>query len=153
MPNALKTIEVGAVFEFPYPFVREVYDDGDPEGGGPSPCWKPGVRFEERVIYGYGGEPDMATDCVADGTGKQRVTVVGVYKPGRFPTRVFFERRWIDPDGREFGKGGCKTKVISAFRSLICGYAHHIDRITNAPPLAPPKPIEEFIDPVEDIPW
>lgn len=135
-----KEIETGTVFEFPYPFVLDTYDDGDPEGGGPSPCWKPGVRFEERIVHGY-GDFDVTTDCVADGNGKQRVTVVGVYKPGRFPMRVFFTRLWIDPDGREFGKGACRIKTVGAFRSLIRGYSHRIDKITHAKPVVtPPKP-------------
>ncbi len=63
-------------------------------------------------------------DAVADAIGKQRLTVVGTYKPGTFPTRVFYVRKWVDPDGREFGKKACQTTTVNAFTALRRGYRH-----------------------------
>lgn len=51
--------------------------------------------------------------------------VVATFKPGRFPERVFYTRRWVDPDGREFGKTG-RLLIATAgqFRRLLKGYRH-----------------------------
>lgn len=118
--NTTPEISAGSVYDFPYPFVKELYDDGDPEGG-PSLSWRPGVRFESRVIRGD-GEFDEVFDAVADSIGRQVITVVSTHKPGAFPTRVFFTRKWKDPQGREFGKGKLHIKSLAAFRVLIRGW-------------------------------
>lgn len=114
---------IGEVFEFPYPFVRATYEALNLDVDGMSvtevPTWKPGVRFEDA---GMGW-----VNAHADGCGAQIVTVVGVYQPKGFPTRVFYVRRWRNPDGKEFGKGLCRMKTIGAFRSLVRGYSHQID--------------------------
>lgn len=127
-PNDLtkSPITEGSTFDFPYPFVKELYDDGDPDGG-PSLSWRPGVRFESRVIRGD-GEFDEVYDAVADAVGRQKLTVVSVHKPGQFPTRVFYTRKWIDPIGREFGKGKLHIKSLASFRLLTQGW--HGERFT-----------------------
>jgi hypothetical protein len=108
------------VFEFAYPFVRDTYTEHHADEDGyveaKVPTWKPGVRMEMIP-------PD---DCqgVADGVGAQILTVVDVFKPGKFPTRVFFTRKWRDPDGKEFGKGGCRVLGICGWRNLLNGYRH-----------------------------
>lgn len=128
-PQSIKPpIAEGSTFNFPYPFVKELYDDGDPDGG-PSLSWRPGVRFENRVIRGDGGF-DEVYDAVADSIGRQVVTVISTHKPGTFPMRVFYTRQWIDPLGREFGKGKLHIKSIAAFRHLIQGW--HGERFTFA---------------------
>jgi hypothetical protein len=133
------TPETGDVFEHRYPFVRdtyvEPYADEDGIASREIPCWKPGVRHENT--------PTGDTEAFADGVGWQIITVVGRFKPGRFPERVFFTRKWRDPDGREFGKGGCRVVTMQVFRSLTSGYRHeylmagesrseHISRTTTA---------------------
>jgi hypothetical protein len=35
--------------------------------------------------------------------GFAKFTVQGVFKPGRYPTRVFFTRAFTDPDGKTLG--------------------------------------------------
>lgn len=98
----------GAFFEARYPFVRkEYYEDS---------CWRPGCRTE---IYGS----DDVT-FLADGEGSIILTVVSVHKPGRFPCRVFFTRRWRDPKGREFGKGKLHCTTVNAFYGLTKGYRY-----------------------------
>jgi hypothetical protein len=107
------------IYEAPYPFVRDVYGelDGDESGCGyvEVTTWKPGVRHE----YVY---PDD-TQSVADAVGKVRYTVISRHKPGpRYPERVFYTRKWIDPDGHEFGRCALRITTVQAFESLIRGY-------------------------------
>lgn len=111
--------EAGEVFEFPYPFVHDTYTEYDEDGCAELPCWKPGVRFENTH--------DGDTDTIADGGGKQSLTVIGAYKPGRYPARVFFVRKWTDPRGLVFGKGALRVTTINAFRSLVKGYRHPVE--------------------------
>lgn len=76
--------------------------------------WRPGTRGE--AVY-----PD---DCeeVADGEGEMILTVIDVFKPGKYPERVFYTRKWKDPDGKIFGKNLLKITVVSAFKRRISGY-------------------------------
>lgn len=110
----------GEVFDVVYPFVRDTYNepDFDTEGGGYNevPTWKPGVRFEERSAG--------AVESCADALGTMRLTVVSVHKPGRFPTRVFYTRAWVNPDGKAFGKSKLRVTTAGPFRVLTHGYRH-----------------------------
>lgn len=120
-PSELPEVEAGAVFVVPYPFCRTVYEHFDADGPVKIKSWQPGVRFE----YGpnaYGDDPDTVEEY--DGMGAQILTVVAVFKPGRFPTRVFYTRKWRAPNGHEFGKPALRIKVVSAFRTLIRGYRY-----------------------------
>lgn len=107
----------GMDIEIVYPFVREKYTVRDNDGSHEIDSWKPGVRAEQCA-------PDDFED-VADGEGFQIVTVVSTHKPGKYPERVFFTRRWVDPDHKSFGKAG-KLRILSVgpFRQLIRGYRH-----------------------------
>jgi hypothetical protein len=110
----------GMTFRAPYPFVRDKVTLMDEDGYSEVATWKPGVRFEERFIP----PDDMDADCLADGVGEIILTIVSLHKPGRFPMRVFFTRRWRSPAGREFGKGACRIATAEKFRRLARGYAH-----------------------------
>lgn len=117
----------GAEIEIGHPFVSVQYDNGD----GPIASWQPGTREEQYA-------PDDWVR-VADAMGTQIVTVVGVYKPGKYPTRVFYTRRWRDPAGHEFGKSACHVKSAAQFRILINGYRHRFcmaDALVSPDPLA-----------------
>jgi hypothetical protein len=109
----------GAVFEFPYPFVRDKYSEQNEEGTSESPTWLPGTRFENAS--------NGNTLTLADGVGSQTVTIVATFKPGRYPERIFFTRKWTDPDGKSFGKSLLKTKTRAAFSTLVRGYRHDFD--------------------------
>lgn len=106
----------GDEFVFTYPFRRSTFSEMDEAGVSESPTWEPGVRFEDT---GTGN-----TETFADGLGFQIVTVVATFKPGKFPERIFFTRRWTDPSGKVFGKGKLHIKTTGGFRSLIAGYRH-----------------------------
>lgn len=109
-------LEVGAVFRVPYPFIRDTFTERDETGFYEVKTWRPGARPEDD-------EPD-GVEFVADGMGEIILTVVSTHKPGRYPTRVFFTRKWINPDGKEFGKNGCRMTTAGKFRRLVRGYAH-----------------------------
>ena len=110
-----------------YPFVRYVANLYDEDDGHPyqTEGWRPGCTAEEdeRDEHGY---PSKV--FVADGTGSMVLDVVATFKPGRFPERVFYTRRWIDPDGREFGKTSTlRVTTTGQFRRLLKGYRHPFD--------------------------
>ena len=117
---------IGEVFNVSYPFCRETrieqYADSDGMGEIKVPTWRPGVR---NVVTDIGNEYSHKDHYLeADAVGAQLLTVVGVYRPGRFPTRVFYTRQWRDPEGRVFGKTKCRITTVPAFRGLTRGYRH-----------------------------
>jgi hypothetical protein len=118
-------VEPGKVFEVrPFPFMRHVACLPGEDGYEDTPCWKPGTAFESTQRYLGHGEYAEDVYCVAHGEGALRLHVVSVHKPGRYPTRVFYRREWVDPDGKVFGRPGLKVCVLSQFRRLATGYAH-----------------------------
>ena len=124
--------EPGQVVEFDYPFVRSLFTMWDEGGPSDTPTWKPGVRHIYISPYGD-------TDTIADGMGKQVCTVVSLHKPGRYPERVFYTRKWRDPSGKEFGNGALRIATVGAFRNLTRGFRHDY-RMATADDPAP----EEF---------
>lgn len=121
----MNDLAAGDVFRVPYPFIRDTYtafeNDGEGHyGSSEQATWKPGTRIETVYIA-----PD---DCdavyMADGVGEIILTIISVHKPGRFPTRVFYTRQWRSPDGKEFGKRGCRCAVSEKFRRLARGYLY-----------------------------
>jgi hypothetical protein len=50
------------------------------------------------------------------------LTVVETFKPGRFPTRVFYTRQFIDPDGKTFGKSRLHIVTLEKFRRISAKY-------------------------------
>ena len=113
-----KTFAEGDEIVVRYPFLWEAATEMGPDGVCEIMSWRPGVRFELLPPYGDDSE------AIADGEGRQILTVVSVYKPGRFPARVFYTRRWRDPNGKEFGKGALRIKTLDAFRRITSGYQH-----------------------------
>ena len=110
MTEALKANQV---FKVPYPFVWQVEGDID---AFKLESWRPGVRFEPI------GPEDSA--AFADAMGFQILTVVSIHKPGKYPERVFYTRRWIDPDSEEFGNDALRVKSKVAFMKLTKGYRY-----------------------------
>lgn len=115
----------GEVFTVQYPFIRDKttvmaahYEPGDEVCGGrvEIDTWIPGVRRE----YGYTGD----TESFADGLGACVLTVVSVHKPGKYPTRFFYTRKWITPEHKTFGKTQLRIATVAKFRRLAAGYWH-----------------------------
>lgn len=115
---------IGEVFTVPYPFVRDELKDRQLNEAS-TPTWKPGIRYASQQRYCGHGEIDEHVYGVADGIGSMRVTVVGVYRPGRFPTRVFYSRQWVSPEGKEFGKVNVlRIATLGWFNRMVRGYQH-----------------------------
>lgn len=114
-------IEPGAVFTVAYPFQRGTYEhvDFDPDGSSVQklPTWQPGI-YSEYVSQ----EGD--TENRADGVGLVEFSVISVHKPGKYPTRVFYVRSWVDPDGKRFGKPKLRITVGPVFLKLTRGYGY-----------------------------
>lgn len=122
LPKLLADIVPGQVFTVRYPFTRAVYQEPqfDEEGSSHTdvPTWKPG---------GYDWREHDYSDrlaAVADGAGELQLTVISVHQPGRYPTRVFFTRKWKSPDGKLFGRGKLEVVTIEKFRRTAAGYMH-----------------------------
>jgi hypothetical protein len=113
----------GQEWRAPYPFIRATYEalPDDPEGvPTEESTWRPGVEHELEGPYG-----DTCT--YADALGEVVFTVIGVFKPGSYPARVFYLRNWIDPDGKRFGKNNLRVTTAQHFRSLAKGYRHEYE--------------------------
>ncbi|MBY5821439.1 hypothetical protein [Rhizobium leguminosarum] len=112
----MREFTVGQEFKNAYPFIRGKYSFFDEEGENEVDTWTPGVRYEACGPYGE----DSKT--IVDGKGWQILTVIDVHKPGRYPERVFYTVKWINPDGKEFGKGKLHIATTEKFRRWSRGY-------------------------------
>lgn len=46
------------------------------------------------------------------------------WQPIELATRVFYQRRWRDPSGREFGKRTLRVTTANAFTRMLHGYRY-----------------------------
>ena len=109
----------GDVFSVRYPFVREDFEHWDADGPTTTKTWRPGVSMEAVDCY--------ETNVWADSEGYMVLTVIDTFKPGRFPSRVFYTRHFIDPDGTTFGKGGLKICTTEKFGRISQRYQYAYD--------------------------
>lgn len=117
----------GDVHHFAYPFIRDTYDDYEEDGPVKRKTWKPGANIE---VSRYDHE-----EVWANGEGEMIITVVDCIKPGKFPMRVFYTRKFVNPDGKEFGKGSLRMATLYKFKQLISGYRYEyeIEDLVNPP--------------------
>ncbi len=108
-------IEIGKEYRVKFPFIASSYNTDWGDGGAIEDSWKPGTYFVET---GY------EEDAVADGEGFILLTVVDRYKPGRYPERTFYIRKWQDPDGKVFGKDCLHMTTTGNFKRMLKGYRH-----------------------------
>lgn len=109
-------ITVGETYAVRYPFAWEEVELSD----GPATGWHPGCRAVE-----YSDDFDF----VADGHGEMLLTVVSTHKPGNFPERVMYTRKWKDPNGKVFGRGELRITTVGWFRRLLRGYRHDYEDV------------------------
>lgn len=108
----MNEIKEGQVFTIKYPFIKEAYKSFDEAGEFETMGWKPGTR--QFPLYSYEE---------ADGEGYVEYTVISTHKPSnKYPTRVFYTRRWIAPDGSTFGRNRLNVTVQSRFKRLLQGF-------------------------------
>lgn len=115
----------GAVLAVAYPFVREATTLLDEEGPYETETWRPGTRFAPV--------PPDYSESVADAMGEMQITIVSTHKPGRFPTRVFYTREWVDPDGKRFGKPKLHTATAATVTRMLNGYRHWFRLLEPSP--------------------
>lgn len=126
MDAANHDLTEGRTFRVAYPFVRDLHSFMDEDGIGKSLTWKPGLRAVHVPAFEV---PDV--NEVADAMGEMILNVVSVHKPGRFPTRVFFTRQWVTPDGRGFGKDKLHVATAGKFRRLARGFGVQMWRMAD----------------------
>lgn len=107
---------VGQEIKADYPFVRSTYEDCSDGELVELKTWKPGINWESDGFDGF--------DACADANGKVVYNIVAIFKPGKFPERVFFVRNWIDPEGKRFGRNNLRITSVQNFRRLTLGYRH-----------------------------
>ena len=109
-------IKVGSTYRVKFPFVAESHAVFGDEAPVPDETWRPGVRWEQCSPEDF--------EAVAEAEGEMILTVVDTHKPGRYPERVFYTRKWIDPDGKEFGDERLRITTTGTFRRRATGYYH-----------------------------
>ena len=112
-------IKPGYEHTFSYPFTRDEFTEMDEDGESKRKTWRPGIRQQNTGPETVG--------AFADSIGQQIVTVVAVFKPGKYPERVFFTRKWRDPSGKVFGKNNLHMTTRSNFIALTRGYRHEFE--------------------------
>lgn len=114
-------MKIGDIFVVKYPFVRcevDIYHPDD-DGGVTHQAlksWRPGCECETND---YGG-----ADWSCDKEGEMILEVISIHKPGKYPERVFYTRKWKNPAGEIFGKPGLKITTSQNFKQLAKGYRH-----------------------------
>ena len=112
--------KAGDSIEIDYPFYKHKDEWSPPSEDAAATNWgewTPGCRSEHL--------PPDDSELVADGMGKMLITVVDTFKPAHYPARVFYTRKWRDPDGNEFGKSGLHIKTCGWLTSRSAGFYHH----------------------------
>lgn len=104
----------GDVFAVDAMFCRTLHSFYDGSGDNEFLSWKPGFEFEARTCA------ELEPYPVFHGWGKVVYTVISYHKlPKPYPARVFYTRKFVDPDGKEFGKNGLKIKSVGNFKSMV----------------------------------
>ena len=88
-------LEINKEYVFMCPFKTGTYSYYDEDGLCEEATWIPGYYFDNET-------QDEFIKC-ADGLGKVIYKIIDIHKPGKYPTRVFYIRNWVDPDGKKFG--------------------------------------------------
>lgn len=121
MRKQVVEIKKGDIFRIKYPFCVDEVQLYDEAGYYKTKTWVPGTRHEVT----HGG----AEYCEADGIGFMIIEVVSTHKPGQYPERIFFTRKFEDPDGKVFGKKGLRILSVQAFHVLIDGFRYEYEII------------------------
>lgn len=115
-------IKEGDVFKVKYPFCAEmieeyeVLDDFNCQVVDTFKVWHPGTKITLTA-------PEGAERNEANGDGVMILRVVSVHKPGKFPTRVFYTREFIDPEGNSLtSKNALRVCSIGKFRRISKEY-------------------------------
>lgn len=124
--------ETPIVFERPHPFTRCIISvwcgDENSNARVDEERWRPGAWGQ----YCYSPE-DVGP--AAHAMGVCRFEVQGEYKPGRYPTRVFFTQVFIDPNGKEMRRSGLRIKTKYAFARQLRGLPFEYELVPDMEPI------------------
>ncbi len=116
-------LKIGETYKVKYPFIRCVYTIYDEEGYSDVDCWRPGCR--EIMISQEGGGLE------ADGEGEMILEIISVHKPGKYPERIFYIRKWKDPSGEVFGRVALRICTTAKFKRLSDRYYYDYELAGN----------------------
>ena len=112
MSNTL-IVEPGATFRTPFPFLASKKQLFDEAGAREIISWRPGLEYEAQPPEGGWSK------SYCNGWGSRIIEIISLHKPGKYPERVFFTRRWQPPNGAEFGKSACRVTTLSTMRRWL----------------------------------
>jgi hypothetical protein len=122
------------IHETPFPFFREPFVPPPKSGLARYADYPDGSRWRigcERIEEDFvatlerhrRGDHSDGDTYLADGVGVQIVDVISVVSPGRrYADRVFYVRRWRDPDGIEFGAAILRFGTVTRIENMIRGF-------------------------------
>jgi len=111
-------LHIGQKIKVEFPFYTGVHEGYDCTGDFYSrDVWIPGCKQEPVSQEDF--------EFVAEGLGEMVLEIIDIHKPGKYPERVFYTRRWIDPDGDEFGAGKLHITTTPTFKKRAAGYYHN----------------------------
>lgn len=107
-------IAIGKTYSVRYPFFVTIFEGFDADGPFQQESWRPGCGSDRN--------DDNDRSWFSDGHGEMLLEVIAEFKPGRFPERVFFVRKWKDPDGKVFGLNKLRMTTHNNFVRMLKGY-------------------------------
>lgn len=105
----------GDVIRVPFPFQASGSDEFTQYGDH----WRPGCSKQERDW-----EAGVPSRYYVDGWGEMVLVIVSEHTPPGRMKRVFYTRKWVDPDGKEFGKDTLYVKSVGEFTKLCKGHRY-----------------------------
>lgn len=112
------------IYQIEYPFSLDNENPFDFEDFNP---WRPGTIKPDDDEYDEYHYRDQT--YFAHGIGRMILEVISRHKPGKYPERTFYIRKWRDPNGKVFGKTQLRITTSQNFRRLCRGYRHKFELI------------------------
>ena len=103
-----------------YPFIKAPVTLMDDEGQFTMLSWRPGTLEPKKREYLEHSDDYYR---IAHSEGHMLVRyILSVQMPKPYVNRVFYVRRWRDPDGKEFGKRDLRVCTVRRYDDMVRGY-------------------------------
>ena len=109
-------LHIGQIIKVEFPFYVGKHVKHDFDGIYEDEVWIPGCK--DSLL------PPDDFELIAEGMGKMILEIVDIHKPGKYPERVFYTRRWVDPEGNEFGARKLHITTTPTFKRRAASYYH-----------------------------